>query len=150
MTGAVEQVNLSADPSCLDCGVGNLLSVATAANLPREAMMYADLPGRVKVASALVMTFSSAREAENNSMRYVLIIAMLFRSMFFARAESLDRKNWVRQTGIASKSCFAKFRQKFGNAEGHNHAECLSDQTNKEIDTCIGDRCFPTAYSNDP
>jgi hypothetical protein len=74
-------------------------------------------------------------------MRYVLIIAMLLRSMLFAHAESLDRKNWVRQTGIASKSCLAKFHQKFG-AEGHNYAECLADQTNKEIDTCIGDIGF--------
>jgi hypothetical protein len=75
-------------------------------------------------------------------MRYVLIIAMLLRSMLFAHAESLDRKKWVRQTGIASKSCLAKFHQKFGNAEGHNYAECLADQTNKEIDTCIGDGEF--------
>jgi len=29
-----------------------------------------------------------------------------------------------------------------GNAEGHNYAECLADQTNKEIDTCIGDSEF--------
>jgi hypothetical protein len=71
-------------------------------------------------------------------MRYALMIAMLLGSMLLVRAEPLDRDKWVGQTGRASKSCLAKFRQKFGEAKGHNYAECVTDQTNKAIDTCIG------------
>ena len=52
-------------------------------------------------------------------MRYALMIAMLLGSMLLVRAEPLDRDKWVGQTGRASKSCLAKFRQKFGEAKGH-------------------------------
>ena len=75
-------------------------------------------------------------------MRYALIIAMLLGSTFLARAQLLDRDKWVRQTGKASKSCLAKFRQKFGEAKDHNYADCVTDQTNKEIDTRIGNSQF--------
>ena len=75
-------------------------------------------------------------------MRYALIIAMLLGSTCLARAQPLDRGKWVGQTGKASKSCLAKFRQKFGEAKGHNYADCVTDQTNKEIDTCIGNSEF--------
>jgi hypothetical protein len=85
---------------------------------------------------------SSSQKAEKKSVRYVLIIAMLLWSMPLAHAEPLDRNKWVKQTGIASKSCLAKFRQKFGNAEGHNYADCITGQTNKEIDTCTVDSEF--------
>ena len=71
-------------------------------------------------------------------MRYALIIAMLLWSTLLASAETnLDRHKWSQQIGIAGKSCLAKFRQKFGN--DHNYADCFTDQTNKEIDTCSGD-----------
>jgi hypothetical protein len=71
-------------------------------------------------------------------MRYALIIAILLESTPLAQAEPLDRAKWVEQTGIASKSCLAKFRQKFGEAKGHNYADCVTDQNNRAIDTCIG------------
>jgi hypothetical protein len=75
-------------------------------------------------------------------MRYALIVAMLLGSTLVADAEPPDRGKWVQQTGRASKSCLAKFRQKFGNASGHNYADCLTDQTNREIDSCTGDSEF--------
>ena len=75
-------------------------------------------------------------------MRYVLIVAMLLWTTLLVHAAPSDRAKWVKQTGIASQSCLAKFRQKFGNAQGHNYADCVTDQTNKEIDTCTGDSEF--------
>ena len=75
-------------------------------------------------------------------MRCVLVIAMLLWSMLLAHAEPPDREKWIQQTARASKSCLAKFRQKFGNVRGHNYADCVTDQTNKEIDTCTGDSEF--------
>ena len=74
------------------------------------------------------------------NMRYALIIAMLAWSTLLAQA--LDRDKWVGQTGRANKTCLAKFRQKFGEAKDHNYADCITDQTNKEIDTCIGNGEF--------
>src|SRR5258708_17615693 len=47
-------------------------------------------------------------------------------------------------TGRASKSCLAKFRQKFGEDKGHNYSHCVTDQTNKAIDDCVGS----TEFSN--
>ena len=77
------------------------------------------------------------------NMRYALIIAMLLGSSFHAQAEPLDHEKWVGQTGKASKACFDKFRQKFGGAaKDHNYAVCVTDQTNKEIDACIGNSEF--------
>jgi hypothetical protein len=75
-------------------------------------------------------------------MRYALIIAMLLRSTLPGHTESLDRQRWVQQTGRANKSCLAKFRRKFGNATDHNYADCLTDQTDKEINTCPSDSEF--------
>jgi len=75
-------------------------------------------------------------------MRYALAIVMLLGSTLLAQSEFLDRDKWVKQTGNASKTCLAKFRQKFGEAKGHNYTECVTDQTNKEIDTCIGSSDF--------
>jgi hypothetical protein len=75
-------------------------------------------------------------------MRYALIIAMLLGSALLARAQPLDRDKWVGQSGAASKSCLTKFRQKFGEAKGHNYADCVTEQTNKEIDACIGNSDF--------
>jgi hypothetical protein len=75
-------------------------------------------------------------------MRYALIVAMLLGSTLLARAQPLDRDKWVGQTGTASKSCLTKFRQKFGEAKGHNYADCVTEQTNKEIDACIGNSDF--------
>lgn len=69
-------------------------------------------------------------------MRYALIVAMLLGSTPLAQAEPLDRAKWAGQTGRAGKSCLAKFRQKFGDAKGHNYADCVTDQTNKAVDTC--------------
>jgi len=73
-------------------------------------------------------------------LRSALIIAMLLGSI--ARAEALDRGKWIEQTARASKACLAKFRQKFGEAKGHDYAECLTDQNNKSVDTCTGDSEF--------
>ena len=75
-------------------------------------------------------------------MRYVLIIATLLWSALLAHAEPLDRQKWGQQNERASKSCLTKFRQKFGNTTGHNYADCLTDQINKEIDNCPGDSEF--------
>ena len=75
-------------------------------------------------------------------MRYALIIAMLLGSALLARAQPLDRDKWVGQSGAASKSCLTKFRQKFGEAKGHNYADCVTDQNNKAVDTCAGNGDF--------
>lgn len=74
------------------------------------------------------------------NMRSILIVAMLLGSI--ARAEALDRGKWIEQTARASKACQAKFRKKFGEAEGHNFADCITDQNNKAVDTCTGDSEF--------
>ena len=63
---------------------------------------------------------------------------MLLGSTVLVRAEPVDREKWVRQTARASKSCFAKFQQKFRDAKDHSFADCVTDQTNKAIDGCIG------------
>ena len=75
-------------------------------------------------------------------MRYALIIAMLLGSAVLAQGEPLDRDKWVGQTARANKTCLAKFRQKFGEAQVRNYADCVTGQTNKEIDTCVGDAEF--------
>ena len=75
-------------------------------------------------------------------MRYALAIAMLLGSTLLVQAEPLDRDKWAKQTGNATKTCLAKFRQKFGEANGHNYADCVTDQTNKEIDTCVSSSDF--------
>lgn len=80
--------------------------------------------------------------SEEKNMRYALIITMLLGSTFLAEAEPLDRDQWVGQTERANKSCLAKFRKNFGEAKGHNYADCVTDQTNKEIDSCIGNSEF--------
>ncbi len=69
-------------------------------------------------------------------MRYALIVAMLLGSAPLVQAEPLDRAKWIGQTERANKSCLARFRQKFGEAKGHNYADCVTYQTNKAIDTC--------------
>ena len=51
-------------------------------------------------------------------MRSALIIAMLLGSI--SQAEALDRGKWIEQTARANKTCLAKFRQKFGEAKGHD------------------------------
>jgi len=75
-------------------------------------------------------------------MRYALVIAMLLGSTLLAQAEPIDRDKWIAQTGKASKSCLAKFRQKFGEGKGHDYSRCVTDQTNKAIDDCVGSREF--------
>ena len=74
----------------------------------------------------------------DKNMRYALVIAMLLGSTLLAQAEPIDRDKWIAQTGRASKSCLAKFRQKFGEDKGHNYSRCVTDQTNKAIDDCVG------------
>jgi hypothetical protein len=69
-----------------------------------------------------------------------MIIAMLLGSS--PQAGALDRAKWIEQTARASKTCLAKFRQKFGDAKGHNYADCVTDQDNKAVDTCAGDGDF--------
>jgi hypothetical protein len=73
-------------------------------------------------------------------MRSALVIAMLLGSI--SQAEALDRGKWIEQTARANKACLAKFRQKFGEAKGHDYADCVTDQTNKAVDTCTGDSEF--------
>jgi hypothetical protein len=73
-------------------------------------------------------------------MRSILIIAMLIG--WIAQAEAIDRNKWIEQTARASKACLAKFRQKFGEAKGHNYADCVTDQNNKAVDTCTGNSEF--------
>jgi hypothetical protein len=75
-------------------------------------------------------------------MRYASIIATLLVSTLLAQAEPLDRDKWIGQSARTSKTCLAKFLQKFGGAKDHNYADCVADQTNKEIDTCIGNSDF--------
>jgi hypothetical protein len=78
----------------------------------------------------------------DKNMRYALVIAMLLGSTLLAQAEPIDRDKWIAQTGKASKSCLAKFRQKFGEDKGHNYSRCVTDQTNKAIDDCVGSSGF--------
>ena len=74
--------------------------------------------------------------------RRALVIAMLLGSTLLAQAEPIDRDKWIAQTARASKSCLAKFRQKFGEDKGHNYSRCVTDQTNKAIDDCVGSSEF--------
>ena len=76
------------------------------------------------------------------NVRYALIIVMLLGSTLLAQGETLDREKWVGQTERANRTCFAKFRQKFGGAKDHIYATCMADQTNKEIETCTGNGEF--------
>ena len=71
-------------------------------------------------------------------MRYALVMAMLLGSTLAAQAEPINRDKWIAQTGKASKSCLAKFRQKFGEDKGHNYSRCVTDQANEAIDDCVG------------
>ena len=75
-------------------------------------------------------------------MRYALIIVMFLGRAVLAQAEPVDRDKWVGQTARANKACLAKFQQKFGAAKDRNYADCVTDQANKEIDTCVGDSEF--------
>ncbi len=75
-------------------------------------------------------------------MRYALVIAMLLGSTLIAQAEPIARDKWIAQTARASKSCLAKFRQKFGEDKNHNYSVCMTDQTNKAIDDCVGNSEF--------
>lgn len=75
-------------------------------------------------------------------MRYALIVAMLFGSTLLARAEPVDRDKWIAQTERANKSCLAKFRQKFREDKNRNYSACVTDQTNKAIDDCVGSSEF--------
>jgi hypothetical protein len=70
-------------------------------------------------------------------MRCVLILAMVLGSI--AQTVALDRGKWIEQSARASRSCLAKFQQKFGKASGHNYADCVTDQNNKAVDSCVGD-----------
>ena len=71
-------------------------------------------------------------------MRYTLIIAVLLGSTLLARAEPLEREKWVGETARANKTCLAKFRQKFRAAKDQDYAVCITDQTNKELESCFG------------
>ena len=76
------------------------------------------------------------------NMRYALVFAMLLGLTLLAQAEPIDRDKWIAQTEKASKSCLAKFRQKFGEGKSHNFSRCVTDQTNKAIDGCVGSSEF--------
>ena len=89
-----------------------------------------------------VFHVSSDLTGGDKNMRYALVIAMLLGSTLLAQAEPIDRDKWIAQTARASKSCLAKFRQKFGEDKGHNYSVCVTDQTNKAIDDCIGSSEF--------
>ncbi len=71
-------------------------------------------------------------------MRSVLTIVMFLSSSIAAHAEDVQREKWVEQVGKATQSCLALFRQKFGDAKGHNFADCVTDQTSKAIEPCVG------------
>jgi hypothetical protein len=58
-------------------------------------------------------------------MRYALVIAMLLGWTLLAQAEPIARDKWIAQTARASKSCLAKFRQKFGEDKAHNYSVCV-------------------------
>ncbi len=73
-------------------------------------------------------------------MRSILIIATLLG--WINQAGAIDRDKWIGQTAKASKVCQAKFRQKFGDAKGHSYADCVTDQNNKAVDACSGNREF--------
>jgi hypothetical protein len=66
-------------------------------------------------------------------MRYALVIAMLLGSALLARAEPIDRDKWIAQTGKASKSCLAKFRQKIRGRQGPQLLK-LYDRSNQHGD----------------
>ncbi len=76
-------------------------------------------------------------------MRRAFMIAMLLGSTtLLARAQPLDHDKWVGQNARANRSCLAKFQKKFGGEKGHDYAGCVTDQTNKEIDGCVGNSEF--------
>src|SRR6266404_92676 len=55
-------------------------------------------------------------------------------------AQALDAEGelWVQQPGDATKACSAQAQQKFGDIKGNRFADCLTDQTEKATQTCIG------------
>jgi hypothetical protein len=66
---------------------------------------------------------------------------MILAAMFIGQAaQALDAEGelWVKQVGDATKACAAQFRQKFGETKGSRFADCLTDQTVKATETCIG------------
>jgi hypothetical protein len=65
----------------------------------------------------------------------VAVIALAFGS---ARAEDSKGDKWAEQVGIALKSCAALFERKFGEAKGHDFADCMTNQTSKATEGCIG------------
>ena len=84
---------------------------------------------------------SSDLASGDKNVRYALVIAILLGLTSLVRAEPIDREKWIAQTGRASKSCFAKFRQKFGE-DKQKFSNCVTDQTNKAIDDCVGSSEF--------
>ena len=77
----------------------------------------------------------------DENMRYALVIAMLLGSTLLAQTEPIDRDKWIAQTGKASKSCHARFRRNSGRTRSQL-PRCVTDQTNKVIDDCVGSSEF--------
>jgi hypothetical protein len=119
-------------------------TLATCARTTRVWALCGPEQSRARTIWSAVQRFhvSSDLTGGDKNMRYALVIAMLLGSTLLAQAEPIDRDKWIAQTGRANKSCLAKFRQKFGEAKGHNYSGCTTDQTNKAIDDCVGSSEF--------
>jgi hypothetical protein len=108
---------------------------------PCRTGIGAALPGQSEPRCRAARCLSDLTGGDKN-MRYALVIAMLIGSTLLAQSEPIDRDKWITQTGKANKSCLAKFRHKFGEDRGHNYSRCVTDQTNKAIDDCVGSSEF--------
>jgi hypothetical protein len=67
-------------------------------------------------------------------------VAVIALAVGSARADDSEGDKWVEQNLAAAKSCAASFERKFGETKGHDWVDCMTDQTSKAIEGCIGGR----------
>jgi len=75
-------------------------------------------------------------------MKHLIVgtVAVIVLGVGSARADDSEGDKWVEQLGAAGKSCAALFERKFGETKGHDWVDCMTDQTNKSIEGCVGGR----------
>jgi hypothetical protein len=72
-------------------------------------------------------------------MKHLIVGTVAVIALTVGSARAVDDK-WVEQNIEAGKSCVASFERKFGETKGHDWVDCMTDQTNKAIEGCIGGR----------
>ena len=137
---AVSRPDREHDRRCPNAGTPADTGIATSRTLPARLTMCSP-EGKAAPRGWTARCLADLTGGDKN-MRYALVIAMLLGSTLLAQTEPIDRDKWIAQTGKASKSCHARFRQKFGQDKGHSYSRCVTDQTNKAIDDCVGSSEF--------